>query len=82
MPPKKHIHTIKIKSNIEDPIPVELIAEHIKQISETMEQALNAGLSSRVIILLIKDQLPNIQILHIRDVLNTIPKLKNIYLKK
>lgn len=66
----------------ENPEPLELIADSIIQIAAAYEKINASRLQQRVIVLLIKDQCKSISLFNIEQVLNTVPKLKDYYLKK
>lgn len=74
--------TVKIKSNEENPEPLEIIAKAIIDVSEAYEKIQKSRVTERVIVLLIKDCLPNVTINDIKQVLAVVPKLKQYYLKK
>lgn len=75
---------ITIKSNEENPEPVELIANSIIEISESFEKINNSILKKRAIILLLQDAIGPTKIgkREIELVLEYAPRLKNYYLKE
>lgn len=74
--------TITIKSNEENPEPIELIAQSIIEISEAFKKIENSRLSKRAIILLIKDRCNGIGMTEIETILDVVPKLKDYYIKE
>lgn len=72
---------VTIKTNEENPEPLEIIAQAVIDISKAFERIQKSRLSQRLIILLIQDQ-TKISHAKIRQILEVVPKLKDIYLKK
>lgn len=75
---------VKIKVNELDPEPLELLAQSIINVSNAFEAINNTRLNKSTLVLLIQAHIgsTNITRLQISDVLDTVPKLKDIYLKK
>lgn len=73
--------TVTIKTNEENPEPMEIIAQSIIQVSDAFVKIQKSRLSQRAIMLLIKDT-TGLAMRDIEIVLNAVPKLKDIYLKK
>lgn len=65
---KKNLKTITIVTDEENPIPVELIGESIKSISDTMSKVLNSGLTLKAICILINANLPSNNKIGLRDI--------------
>lgn len=78
---KTTLQTIKIKSNDENPEPVEIIAKAIIDISVAFERIKNSRLSQKALVLLIQDQ-TRISQRDIIAILDIVPKLKDIYIQK
>lgn len=79
---KSKKQTVTIKSNEENPEPLEIIAQSIIDISGAFEKISKSRLSKRAIVLLIKDATRNISMNDIEIILDVVPRLKDIYLKK
>ncbi len=77
---KKTKQSITIRSNEENPEPIELIAKSIIEISEAFEKINKSQLSRRAVVLLLQD-LTKLGKNEIELVLNYAPKLKDYYLK-
>lgn len=73
--------TVTIKSNEENPEPIELVAASIIKISEAFEKISNSGLRQRTIVLLLHDAIGPTKIgkKDIELVLEYAPRLKDIY---
>jgi len=80
METKKNL-TVTIKTNEESPEPVELIAQSIIDISDAFEKIQKSRLSERALLILIKDAC-GVSLHDIKIVLNTVPKLKHLFLKQ
>lgn len=78
----KNKQTITIKSNEENPEPLELIAQSIIKVSEAFAKISTSRLKQRVIVLLIRDMNASLKISDIEAVLNTVPKLKDHFIKQ
>lgn len=72
--------TITVKTDEENPQPVEIIAQSIIDISNAFQKINESRLNRRALVLLIRDQ-TNLGMNEINLVLNIVPKLKDIYLK-
>lgn len=72
---------VTIKVNEENPEPVEIIAKAIIDVSDAFAKINNSRLSRRVIVLLIHDRV-NVNIRDIETILDIVPRLKDIYIKK
>lgn len=73
--------TVTIKRNEENPEPLEIIAKSIIDVSKAFEAIEKSRVSQRVIVLLIHDKTKIAQ----RDIvaiLDIVPRLKDIYLKR
>jgi hypothetical protein len=80
MATKKKSQTITIKTDEENPEPMEIIAKSIIEISNAFEKMNNSRLKRRVILLLLRD-MTNISISDIDVILNAAIKLKDHFLK-
>lgn len=78
----KNKQTITVKSNEENPEPLELIAQSIIQVSEAFAKINSSRLKQRVVVLLIRDMNASLKISDIEAVLNAVPKLKDHYIKQ
>lgn len=74
--------TITVKSNEENPEPIEIIAQAVIDVSDAFKKIENSRLSRRAIVLLIKDRCNGIGITEIETILNVVPKLKDYYIKQ
>lgn len=74
--------TVTINTNEETPEPMELIAQSIIDVSVAFEKIQKSRLSKRAIVLLIKDCHKDLSIFDIERILDIVPKLKDVYLKK
>ena len=76
--------TIKVKTNEENPEPVEIIADAIIRVAEGFEKMKASPLTERAIILLLHDAIGSAHITkkQIGYVLNYAPLLKEHYIKK
>ncbi len=72
---------VKILQNPEEPIETEVLANHIVKISEGFKKLLNGGLRQETIVLLIHAH-TNVGKPAIRDVLKTLPLLRQLYTAK
>jgi hypothetical protein len=72
--------TITVKTNEENPEPLEIIAQSVIEVADAMKKISNSRLKQRAIILLIKD-LTNLPMKDIESVLNTATKLREHYIK-
>jgi hypothetical protein len=75
--------TVKIKTDQENPETLELIAQSIITIAELAEKINNSRLQRRLIVLMIQDIAgsQNLSMGEINLVLDTIPKIKEKFLK-
>ena len=75
---------IVVKRNEENPEPTEIIADAIIKISQAFERIKNGRLSQRALILLIQDAVGASFVSRgqIKEVLECLPDLKNLYIKK
>lgn len=80
----KKIQTVNVKTNEENPEPVEIIAQHIIQVSEAFGRIQQSRLSERAILLLIRDSIPGSgpSLNDIRLILRHAAMLKDVYVKK
>lgn len=79
---KSKAQTVRIKSNEENPEPIEIIAQSIIDVSAAFEKIAQSRLSKRAVVLLIRDATRNISINDIEVILDVVPRLKDIYLKR
>lgn len=80
----KNRRTITVKTDEENPMPIELIAESIAQVSDAFKKIKESSLTERAIVLLLNDMIPSrygVGIKEIEAVLKYAPLLKDIYLK-
>ena len=84
MSEKKVVQTIRIKTDEENPVDVELIAEAIIQVAESFEKINDSQLSRRAIVLLLQDMIGvgRIGKQQIELVLDNAARLKEDYIKK
>jgi len=76
---KNNSQTITVKTNEENPEPLEVIAKSIIDISDAFKKLGQTRLKRRVILLLIKDH-TGVSFSEIEKVLDAATKLKDIYL--
>lgn len=76
----KNNQTVKIKSNEENPEPIEIIAQSVIEIAQAFKKIEASKLSRRAIVLLINDKC-SCGISAINEVLDVIPKLEKFYIK-
>jgi DNA-directed RNA polymerase beta' subunit len=76
-----HKQVVTIKSDEENPEPLEVIAKSIIEVSDAFQKIHESRLKKRVIVLLIKDMTQGIGITEIETILDVVPKLKDRYLK-
>jgi len=80
--------TIEVIQPIDNPVPIEIMAEHIKAISDGVKKLMDGPLNKRAIFLLIQNATPTfkggakISITEIRAVLDGIESLESVYLKR
>ncbi len=72
---------ITVKLDEKNPEPVEIIAKSIIELSEACEKINSGKLNRRAISVLLQDA-TGLPLKTINLVLNTLPELKNLYLKK
>jgi transcriptional regulator with PAS, ATPase and Fis domain len=80
----KNVKTVTIKTDEENPIPIELIAENIKLVGENMSKVLKSGLTLKAICILINANLPSNNKIGLKDIeliLSTTSKL-DVYIDK
>lgn len=77
---KKQDHPITIKQDEKNPIPTEVIAEAIVEISAAIKKLNNSKLKPRVVYLLIKD-MTGVPLGTIETVLNAAQSLEKTFLK-
>jgi hypothetical protein len=73
--------TITVKTNEENPEPLEVLAKAIIEVSEAAQKFQNSRLKSRAILVLIKD-MTSLSMRDIETVLNAAAKLKDVYIKE
>jgi len=64
----KKAQTITIKTDEENPMPIEIIAETIKAVSDNMSKALNSGLTLKGICVLVNASLPSNNKIGLKDI--------------
>ena len=76
--------TVTVKTDEENPEPVELIADSIIKISDAFDKIKNSRLNERAVILLIKDSISGnaIGLKDIENVLHAAASLKKNYIKQ
>lgn len=72
--------TITVKTNEQNPEPLEVLAQSIIEVSEAAQRFNNSRLKSRAILVLIKD-ITGLSMRDIETVLNAAAKLKDVYIK-
>lgn len=84
MTKKAKTQTITVKTNLENPEPVELIAQSVIDVSDAFKRIAQNGLQKRAIILLIHDIVKNkgVNMTQIEAVLDAAPKLESYYIKQ
>jgi len=80
---KQSKQTITVKTNEENPEPIELLAEAIIEISNAYKKIQNSRLKKRAILLLIRDMTtyPQMGLKEIELILDTVPRLAEYWLK-
>lgn len=81
---KKSLKTVSITTDEENPMPIELVAESIKSVSDNIGKALKSGLTTRAICILINANLPSTNRIGTKDIeliLTTASKL-DVYIDK
>lgn len=76
---------VEVIQDEENPMPVEILAEHIKAISEGVKKLMAGPLNEKAIVLLIQHAIPGtagVRVTDIRAVLNALENLERVYLKK
>lgn len=75
--------TITVKVNEENPEPLDILAKAIIDVSEGFERINNSKLTRKAIVLLLQNSIGAGRITQqqIHDVLDYVPKLKNLYTK-
>lgn len=87
--PKKvqEVKEVKVVQG-EEPMPVEILAEHIKAISEGVKKLVNGPLNEKAIVLLIQNAAPSLQhgqkisATEVRAVLAGLESLERTYLRR
>lgn len=81
--PSKNVYnkTISIKSEKENPVPVEILANHIRDIAEAMKKIDASRVRRRVVILLLRDMCPRITITDIENILDAMTDISKKFLK-
>jgi len=77
----KNEPAITVKKNMDNPEPVEIIAKSIMDLSDGFAKIQAGKLNRRALLLLLKDA-TGLPMSDIGKVLDAIPKLKELYLKK
>ena len=75
---KKQPEKVQIKQPVDKPVPTEIIAQSIVDISEGMKRIDNGSLNRRAILVLIKDA-SGVSFSEIERVLKTMRELKALY---
>lgn len=78
---KTKIPAVSVKLNEKDPEPVELIAKSIIEIADGFAKINASKLNRRALLILLKDS-TGLGMSEIGKVLDAVPKLKDMYLKK
>lgn len=81
MTTKSKTTTITVKSNEENPEPIELIAKSIIEVSDAFAKIEQSQLKRRAIVLLLQDA-TGLGQGQINKILDAAPKLKSFYLKE
>lgn len=80
--PKKKMSPVKMVVNPLKPESLEIMADHIKQVSQAFKQLNNGPVTRRVILLLLKDSItPAMSIADIEQVLVAAERLSTRYVK-
>lgn len=80
--PQKN-QTVTIKTDEQNPEPIELIAKAIIGVSDAFDKINKSQLRRRVVLLLLQDAIPGkIRLADIESVLEWAPRLKSLYLKQ
>jgi len=72
--------TVTIKTDVENPEPLELIAKSIIEIADAFDKINQSNLKRRAILILIKD-ITGLGMREIEQILDVGPKLKSYYIK-
>ncbi len=78
---KTNVANVSVKLNEKDPEPIELIAKSIIEIADGFAKINASKLNRRALLILLKDS-TNLSMGDIGKVLDAVPKLKEMYLKK
>lgn len=73
--------TITVKSDEQNPEPLELIAQSIIEVADAFQKINNSRLKRRAVVLLLKD-MTNLGVREIELILDCAPKLKDYYTKQ
>lgn len=76
----KSASKVKIVQNPEKEIPVEILAQHIVDVSRAWKTIVHGRLTQRVLVLLIRD-ITGLNVTDIEKVLDALPVLEKRYLK-
>lgn len=72
---------ITITSTKENPVPVDILATHIVEVSKAMKILKNGQLRERAILVLLADMCPSVTKTQILEILNALPELANKFTK-
>ncbi|NKE69855.1 hypothetical protein [Candidatus Manganitrophus noduliformans] len=78
---EKHEQIVKIKTNEENPEPIELVVEEIIKVSEAFQRIGKSRAKKELIVLLLHDAVTGVRKTDIRKILDVAPCLAEIYLK-
>lgn len=74
----KNIATVRVKTDLEKPIDVDILAESIKSVADTFEKAISGGLTMRAICVLINDSMPTKEKVSVTDIWNVLIYASNL----
>lgn len=80
----KNIATIRVKTDLEKPIDIDMVAEHIKSVSDNFQKALSSGMKMEGIVTLLHDSMPAKIKVNKTDIWNVLlyaTKLKQHFIK-
>ncbi len=64
----KNVATVRVKTDLEKPMDIDILAESIKAVADNIDKALNSGLTYRAICLLIQDQMSTKEKIPLTDI--------------
>lgn len=74
----KNVVTVRVKTDLEKPMDVNILAEAIKSVADNFDKALHSGLTKRAICVLIKDMMPAKEMIGIGDIGNVLTYAMNL----